>query len=166
MFRPVCPYIIDIEASGLGSNSYPIEIGLALEPGQHYCTLIKPVDRWVHWDSQAESIHKISRENIIKYGHLVIEVALELNRRLANMTVYSDAWGLDNSWIVELYAAAGVDKTFTVSSLEMILTEQQIDLWRETRDAVVSDLKVERHRASNDAWIIQETYIRTRALTS
>lgn len=166
MIRPTCPYIIDIEASGFGSNSYPIEVGLALEPDQRYCTLIRPVDHWNHWDVQAESLHKISREILRKIGRQVIEVARELNHRLASKVVYSDAWGVDNTWVVELYAAAGIDKTFTVSSLEMILTEQQIALWPETRDAVVSDLKVERHRASNDAWVIQETYVRTLAMTS
>ena len=36
------PYIIDIEASSLSSNSYPIEIGLALENGERICFLIRP----------------------------------------------------------------------------------------------------------------------------
>jgi hypothetical protein len=166
MIRPARPYIIDIEASGFGSNSYPIEVGLALEPDRRYCTLIRPVDHWSHWDNQAESVHKISREILRKNGRQVFEVARELNHRLDGKVVYSDAWGVDNAWVVELYAAAGINKTFTVSSLEMILTEPQIAVWKEMRDQVVSDLKVERHRASNDAWIIQETYVRTLAMTS
>ena len=166
MIRPARPYIIDIEASGFGSNSYPIEVGLALEPDRRYCTLIRPVDHWNHWDNQAESVHKISREILRKNGRQVFEVARELNHRLDGKVVYSDAWGVDNAWVVELYAAAGINKTFTVSSLEMILTEPQIAVWKEMRDQVVSDLKVERHRASNDAWIIQETYVRTLAMTS
>lgn len=166
MIRPARPYIIDIEASGFGSNSYPIEVGLALEPDRRYCTLIRPVDRWNHWDNQAESVHKISREILRKNGRQVFEVARELNHRLDGKVVYSDAWGVDNAWVVELYAAAGINKTFTISSLEMILTEPQIAVWKEMRDQVVLDLKVERHRASNDAWIIQETYVRTLAMTS
>ena len=166
MIRPARPYIIDIEASGFGSNSYPIEVGVALEPDRRYCTLIRPVDHWNHWDNQAESVHKISREILRKNGRQVFEVARELNHRLDGKVVYSDAWGVDNAWVVELYAAAGINKTFTVSSLEMILTEPQIAVWKEMRDQVVSDLKVERHRASNDAWIIQETYVRTLAMTS
>ena len=166
MIRPLRPYIIDIEASGFGSNSYPIEVGLALELDQRYCTLIRPMDHWIHWDNEAESLHRIRRELLTRNGRQVIEVARELNHRLDGKVVYSDAWGVDNAWVVELYAAAGLDKTFTVSSLEMILTEPQIALWPATRDAVVSDLKLERHRASNDAWIIQETYVRTRAMTS
>jgi hypothetical protein len=166
MFKPARPYIIDLEASGFGSKSYPIEVGLALEPGQRYCTLIKPADHWDHWDEGAESVHKISRENLFKSGLPVTEVAHQLNHQLNNKVVFSDAWGVDNRWIIELFAAAGIDKTFGVSALEMILTERQIDLWLETRNAVIQDLGLERHRASNDSWIIQETYIRTLTLTS
>ncbi len=46
MKRFTCPYIIDIEASGFGSNSYPTEVGLALEPEQRFCSLINMIDRW------------------------------------------------------------------------------------------------------------------------
>lgn len=165
MIRPSRPYIIDVEASGFGSKSYPIEVGLALGPNERFCTLIRPVDYWKHWDSQAESVHKISREALRKNGRLVTEVARELNRQLGSEVVYSDAWGVDNAWVVELFAAAGMNKTFAVSSLEMILTEPQIAVWSDTRDKVVSELRLERHRASNDARIIQETYIRTLAMT-
>ena len=166
MIKPAHPYIIDVEASGLGPESYPIEIGLALEPNQRYCSLIRPVAHWTHWDNQAESVHGITRDNLLRSGRPLREVASELNQLLGNKVVFSDAWPVDNTWIIELYAAAELEKTFTVSALEMILTEQQIDLWGETRDAVVVDLGLERHRASNDSWIIQETYIRTLAMTS
>ncbi len=166
MLKTRHPYIIDLEASGLTSNSYPIEVGLALAPGQRFCSLIKPADEWEHWDKQAESVHGISRDILQKQGRSVTEIAAELNQILNNKIVYSDAWGVDNSWVTTLFAAARMDKTFSVSALEMILNEQQIDVWMETRNAVVRDLGLTRHRASNDAWIIQETYTRTLAMTS
>ena len=166
MIKTRHPYIIDLEASGLASNSYPIEVGLALAPGQRYCTLIKPLDSWDHWDQQAESVHGISREVLYRKGRPVTEVAAKLNGILDNRIVYSDAWGVDNSWVTTLFAAARVDKTFHVSALEMILNEQQIDLWLTTRNAVAHELGLARHRASNDAWIIQETYARTLAMAS
>ena len=166
MIRPSHPYIIDVEASGLGPDSYPIEVGLALEPNQRYCSLIRPASHWNHWDRQAETVHGIPWGNLLKSGRPLREVASELNQLLRNKVVFSDAWTIDNNWIIELYAAAGVKKRFRVSALETILTERQMDLWRETRDAVVRDLSLERHRASNDSWIIQETYVRTLAMTS
>ena len=166
MLKTSRPYIIDIEASGLASNSYPIEVGLALAPGQRFCALIKPADEWKHWDQQAESVHGISRDILLKKGRSVTEVARELNQLLNNRIVYSDAWSVDNPWVTTLFAAARMDKTFDVRALEMILNERQIDVWMETRDAVVRDLGLTRHRASNDARIIQETYARTLAMTS
>ena len=166
MIKTEYPYVIDLEASGLASNSYPIEVGLAMEPGRRYCTLIKPAEHWEYWDDEAESVHMISRETLLKIGRPVIEVAHQLNRLLKDKVVFSDAWGVDNSWIITLFEAARIEKTFSVSALEMILTEPQIDVWRDTRDSVAEDLGLERHRASNDAWIIQETYRRTRAMTS
>ena len=166
MIRPLHPYIIDIEASGFGSNSYPIEVGLALEPDQRYCRLIRPVGHWHHWDKQAETVHGISRDILIQNGRAVTEVALELNDLIGNGMVFSDAWGVDDPWISKLYAAAAVPKRFSVRSLEMIMTEAQIAVWEQTRDSVVLDLGLDRHRASNDARIIQEIYRRTRATTA
>ena len=166
MPRTEYPYIIDIEASGLGSGSYPIEIGLALGPDQRYCSLIRPAKGWNHWDEQAEQVHQIKRDTLLSAGRPVTEVALELNQLLAHRVVYSDAWGVDNPWVIELFAAAGIHKEFTVSALEMILSEAQIDIWGETRDEVVEELGLRRHRASNDSWILQETYRRTLARTS
>ena len=161
MKQPAIPYIIDIEASGLGPGSYPIEIGLALERGQRYCSLIRPAPEWVKWDHRAEMVHRISRDLLLHDGRPVAEVAHQLNRLLEGKVVFSDAWGVDNPWIIELFASAGVEQRFSVSALEMILNEKQIELWSETRDRVARDLGLRRHRASNDALIIQETYLET-----
>jgi hypothetical protein len=165
MLRPEYPYIIDIEASGLGAGSYPIEIGLALGPDQRYCSLIRPTQDWSHWDEEAEKVHQIKRETLLSVGRPVTEIALELNQLLSGRVVYSDAWGVDNPWVIELFAAARIHQEFTVSALEMILSEAQIDMWRQTRDEVVKELGLRRHRASNDSWILQETYRRTLAKT-
>ncbi len=166
MNRIRLPYILDIEASGLGNGSYPIEVGLALEPGDRYCSLILPAEGWNHWDEQAEALHQISRETLLTCGRPIADVARDMNRLLDGKVVYSDAWGVDNVWVIELFTMAGVRQRFTVSPIEMILTEKQIDIWSDTRDTVVSELGLRRHRASNDSWIIQETYVRTLAMAS
>ena len=59
------PIFVDVEASGFGSLSYPIEIGIALPDGNRYCTLIAPAPSWVHWDPKAEALHGLSRERLI-----------------------------------------------------------------------------------------------------
>ena len=47
----------------------------------------------------------------------------------------------------------------------MILSEAQMERWHETKDRVLAEVQKHRHRASFDAWIIQETYKRTLAET-
>lgn len=73
------PFIIDVEASGLGPLSYPIEIGVAMVPGQRYSVLVVPAEDWVWWDDQAERIHGISRQTLVEHGKNVAFVAAELN---------------------------------------------------------------------------------------
>jgi len=155
------PNIIDIEASGFGATSYPIEIGIVLGTGEKYCSLIKPVASWTHWSDQAEQTHHISRELLHKRGRTVIQVANEINQFLDGQTVYSDGWVVDNPWLIELIHAARTDKTFTISALEYILNEQQMASWHETQKRIIAELSLTRHRASTDAFIIQETYRRT-----
>jgi len=68
---------------------------------------------------------------------------------------------VDKPWLTRLFHAAGVEMDFTVSSLEMILSPEQMEVWHDTKDQVVEDMELKRHRASYDALIIQETYKRT-----
>ena len=155
------PFIIDVEASGFGSASYPIEIGVALNDGQKFCTLILPAPDWTHWDEEAEKVHQVSREILEAYGKPIHEVADQLNDMLAGLTLYSDGWVVDKPWLTTLFHAAGKSMKFSVSPLEMILSEKQMAAWHKTKDKVINTMKLKRHRASNDAWIIQETFTQT-----
>ena len=165
MPRIAQPFIIDIEASGFGSHSYPIEVGLALERGVKYCSLIMPAPDWTHWDPSAEGVHHIPRQILATHGKTARAVASALNELLAGATVYSDGWVVDQPWLVQLFASAGMAQRFSISPLEMILSERQMELWHEVKRQVIADLALTRHRASFDAEIIQETFLRTRALS-
>lgn len=99
--KPFRPFILDVEASGFGCESYPIEIGLALEKENRYCSLIIPSDR----------------------------------------------------------------QAFTISPLECILTEPQMEIWHTTKESIFSTMALTRHRACSDALIIQETFFRSRMKT-
>lgn len=155
------PIIIDVEASGFGRGSYPIEIGVALEDQKTHCYLVKPERDWRHWDSHAESLHGISRRLLEQKGHSVREVAENLNRLLESKTVYSDAWSYDSTWLAKLYEAAGLRQEFRIESLRYIMVDRQLAAWNHTHDHVVEELAVERHRASSDALIIQTIFERT-----
>jgi hypothetical protein len=160
------PFIIDVEASGFGSNSYPIEIGVALEDGRRYSALIKPASEWTHWDDNAEKTHGISRDILSRHGRPIKEVAAKLNDLLEKRFVYSDGWVVDKPWVTQLFASARLPQFFTVSAIETILSEEQMAIWHEVKNEFTQKNHLQRHRASIDAFIIQETYVKTRAMTS
>ena len=111
--------------------------------------------------SEAEAIHGITLGLLRQHGHSVYEVANTLNQNLFGTTVYSDGWVVDKPWLIELFSAAGISMGFTISSIETLLDEYQIEIWDETKQQVINALNLTRHRASSDAKIIQETYMRT-----
>ena len=95
VFKSTTPIIIDVEASGFGQGSYPIEIGIALADGSRHCFLVAPARSWKHWDTEAEKVHGISRELLSSHGRPIQDIAWRLNELLRTRTVYSDAWSFD-----------------------------------------------------------------------
>jgi len=156
------PIIIDVEASGFGRGSYPIEIGVVLPDGTPHCFLIAPARNWTDWDPQAEQVHGISREILQNYGRNLEDVAWHLNELLRGKTVYSDAWSFDMSWVGKLYDAAHLPQTFRIASLHELLGDRQAESWDAAKQQVTDELALRRHRASGDARILQQTYLRTR----
>lgn len=153
------PIILDIEASGFGSGSYPIEIGLALADGRLLSRLIKPLDHWTHWQESAEKVHGISRDRLFDEGVDPREFAIELNNLLENETVYTDGWGVDRSWLALLFYEAGVIQRFKLESVYTLLSEEQMDGWSDHRDRVLEFTGMVPHRAGTDAVIVQDTYL-------
>lgn len=158
------PTVIDIEASGFGRKSYPIEVGLAMPDGQSHCFIISPPDHWTFWDEEAEAVHGITRELLMEHGRKPIDVGNDLNRLLVGQRVYSDAWSHDISWLGKLFDLIQVPQLFQLDSLRTLMPEAQVVHWHPTKEIVVRELKLNRHRASSDALIIQETFKRTRNL--
>lgn len=161
MKQPKIPSIIDIEASSFSSYSYPIEVGFVLNDGTKFCCLIQPLEDWTDWNQQAENTHHISREKLKVHGKPIKEVADKLNQLLKEKTLYSDGWQVDKPWLTKLFYAAGVPMQFEVSPLEMILSEKQMNAWHAVKDKIIDENDLVRHRASTDAWIIQQTYLQT-----
>lgn len=158
------PTILDFEASGFGSESYPIEVGIVAASGVRYCTLIRPQQDWLHWSNEAARIHQISRQSLVQFGKPVAVVCQELNDLLTGLTTYSDAWSHDNRWLIRLYHAAAMAPAFKLSPIEAIASEEQLTVWDETKLHVQRNLGVLRHRASSDALIIQQTFVESRRL--
>jgi len=160
------PAILDFEASGLGRGSYPIEVGYILSDGHSNCMLIRPEPDWLEWDEQAERLHGISREQLQRHGRSVAEVARLLNHSLAGKTLYSDAWGNDQSWLALLFECAGIPAHFRLESLRSLLSEAQAQVWHSVRQTVIQGSRLKRHRASSDARILQQTFLLSRELAA
>jgi hypothetical protein len=155
------PNIIDIEASGFGAYSYPIEVGVINQFGEKFCRLVKPLQSWQHWDESAESLHGISRDLLNTKGVPITALCHELNDFLRHQTVYSDGWVVDQPWLTKLFYQANVKMQFKLSPLEMILKESQMIVWQKTKQRISQEMKLQRHRASNDAALIQNTFVQT-----
>lgn len=156
------PIIIDIEASGFGRGSYPIEIGYYTPDGESYCTLIRPQAEWTHWDAAAEEVHGIARSLLLAKGQPVRDVCLDLNRELRGQTVYCDAWAYDYVWLSLLFDAADLLPAFQLKDIRELLGDCEQCLWHATRDIVELRLQLRRHRASGDARTLFETLRETR----
>jgi len=147
---------LDIEASGFGRHSYPIEVGYVRDDGQAWCTLIRPLPEWTHWDPDAARLHGITREALAQHGRPPAEVAHALNQALAGQTVYCDGWAHDYTWLGALYEAAGLVPAFHLESVQQLLD----DHLRPALDPALQRLRAsatqQRHRASSDARVLQQ----------
>ena len=146
---------MDIEASGFGRNSYPIEVGYVLPDGTARCMLICPAPAWTHWDESAAQLHGISRSALQAHGVPVAEVAATLNADLAGLTVYCDGWAHDYAWLATLFEAADRSPSFKLETVNRLLRDTQLAGLDDERRSVRAQMGLKRHRASNDARALQ-----------
>jgi len=152
------PAFLDIEASGFGRDSYPIEIGFVLPDGEAWCTLVRPEPEWTHWDPAAALLHGITRDLALRHGRPAVDVARDLPRRLRGLTVYSDGWAHDYAWLALLFEAGGRAPAFRLDHLRNTLGEAEAQAWQATRQRVLDERPIARHRASSDARVLQLTW--------
>lgn len=157
------PALLDIEASGFGRGSYPIEVGFVLGNGETLCMLIQPAEHWTHWDPAAERLHQITREELQLHGCPIRDVVEVLNDRLCGRTLFSDGWVHDYTWLAVLYEAAHRVPTFRLESLGALLTRRDIERWPATKQQVAKELALPRHRACADARLLQATFTMLRS---
>lgn len=147
--------MLDIEASGFGPGSYPIEIGWVRGDGRASCLLVRPAADWTHWDASAERLHGIARATLLRHGHAPHDVARRLNDELAGQVVYCDGWGQDYSWLAVLFEAAEMTPAFRLEPAARLLGDTQLAQLDGVHRRAFAELGVARHRASNDARALQ-----------
>ncbi len=154
------PCVLDIEASGFGRHSYPIEVGYVMPDGRAACMLVRPMAGWTHWDPAAEKVHGIGRGTLVAHGQAARDVALALNRDLTGRTVYCDGWAHDYPWLAALFDAAELRAGFRLESVSALLDEARLERLDAARHAALSEMGLTRHRASNDARALQRALTR------
>jgi hypothetical protein len=149
------PTIIDIEASGFGRGSYPVEVGFVTADGALFCGLVCPEPDWLHWDDGAEALHGISRALLQQHGKPARWMAEQLNARLRGQVVFCDGWGHDYTWLARLYDAVELRMSFKLDDLRKLLSEDEAARWKGVTEAVRARQQLTRHRASSDARVLQ-----------
>lgn len=151
---------IDLEASGLGARSWPLEVGWALaESGEPVSLLIKPDNSWSDdaWDANAERLHGLNRMVLERDGKSARDVCNSMNAALAGADVFSDAPDWDGFWLFRLFSAGGVRQAFALKDFGRLLRPlagaRENDLLRRA-----SALAPRRHRAAADALHLRTLY--------
>jgi hypothetical protein len=152
---------LDIEASGLGPTSYPIEVGWASLTGEVQSLLIRPSASWRddEWDDMAADVHGIQRAELKVHGRSAWDVAIILNRELAQpgMTVLSDAPGQDEFWLDRLFAESPVARGFRLTDFAETLAARNA---RPVDEAQFAG-QHRRHRAAADVTMLRDIWRRS-----
>jgi hypothetical protein len=150
---------IDLEASGLGSKSWPVEVAWTFTEGPPAAFLIRPDDAWPDeaWEEGAEALHGISRDDLRRNGLGVREVCAALNEALAGTEVYSDAPDWDGFWLIRLFAAGGVRQEFSIHDYGKLVGPIIAGHGEEILERAAR-LAPRRHRAAADVTHLQTLY--------
>lgn len=141
--------IVDVEASGLNQESYPIEIAWqdSKKPENFDSFLIVPLAHWTHWDDYAENeIHHIPRELLFDSGITANEACSRLNSALKNEVIYSDALEYDQRWIMRLFNETELKPTFNFGSVIDLLPKGGYSKYSQLLESAPVE-----HRALDDA---------------
>jgi len=139
---------IDLEASGLGKESYPIEVAWKNdETGEQDSFLINPetADGWHYWDDYAEEMHGIDRDDLRKKGLDIISACKRLNEKLKGKTLISDAFEFDLFWLKRLFQATGMTPDFRMAGLDRVLSKEQL-----IQFGFLAKAQFRKHRALDD----------------
>ncbi len=94
---------LDFESSSLSESSYPIEVGWVTHNNgvdTPHSLLIKPADDWQNWNPDAEKIHGISREQLLRDGIPIIDVMKTLMEDVGDYIFATSS--MDSYWFWKL----------------------------------------------------------------
>ena len=168
--------ILDFEASGLEAESYPIQVAWNNDDEIHsYYINPETANGWSFWSEEAEGVHGISRDYLIKHGLPVEEVAVIMHRELAGKVVFSDAVEYDSWWCSRLFDESSYDVNFQWGDFWWRVTREipptihmpdsfEAGQWRQGLwEEVMGTAGLRAHLADNDVRIRMEIFRRAEA---
>ena len=114
---------LDFEASGLGPQSWPIELGVSwITPDlkvETYANLIKPSDDWAEdeWSPVSADAHGIPRRDLDTAPSVDV-VARDFLTILGDRIALSDAPGFERFWLETLLEAAQLVNTVEIRDFD------------------------------------------------
>lgn len=116
--------LIDLEASSLSQNSWPIEVGLSwFRDGsiQTWSSLIRPEESWdpADWSNQSAAVHRIRRERLAD-APPAAEVAEQFLDVVGDMTPVSDYPPADRQWLARLLEAGGYSEPLDLADFNIV----------------------------------------------
>lgn len=151
--------IIDIEASGLHFDSYPIEIAVLIgDDVQSW--LIKPEPGWEYWSETAEEMHGISRTVLEQDGIVAEIVAQQLNDCAEKVggLLYSDAVFWDEDWLKTLFYVTKVPMRFHIASVFDLLSSEETERFQKGKADLITSGRYRHHRAEGDVQLIWRAF--------
>ena len=122
-------YFLDLEASSLSHDSFPIEVAWVNGDGQGESYLIRPADEWLDpltglpdWSAASERVHRISLRRLEDEGKPHDWVARRAAGMLASrrVIVASNAREFDEAWTTRLLWAGGVRQRIEVVDVDKL----------------------------------------------
>lgn len=154
---------VDFEASSLGKHGFPVEVGWAAEDGTEESYLIRPAPDWQEWSAEAEQVHGIPLERLMREGCPHEVVARRMVEALTGHELYASAPSWDGQWLSRLLRAAGLprhalrlrdteeaQRQAVQAALEGASAEQVENLLQAAQQAIEA-AEVPAHRALDDA---------------
>lgn len=147
--------IVDFEASCLPEDgeSYPIEVALVQVGGPARSWLIRPADRWRYWDwsDDAEKLHGISRDLLIRKGVPPQQVLAELAQAAQGCRVFADS-DLDAYWLETLAQACRKPPPFPILFLGELFLKMQTTTGAIAKAEAIANIRLpQQHIACKDA---------------
>jgi len=116
LLNSLVTHFVDIQTSGISSDSYIIEISIYNEK-KTLSELIKPIDDWTYWDSEHQkNEHKITKKTLLKKGKDIFFLCNKLNEEYKSLVLWTD----DNNkekFIEDMFNNAGVLMNFKIKNI-------------------------------------------------